>query len=144
MAVSFISSLNFVEILHQEPHQFRWSYTLESCIRVCSCERGRGAHSFAFLPFNFISGHYAVLNLNEINLFLLLGTPKVMLHECSAYLVISFDTFCDYEVFPHMSKFLWGSEGDGGHVSYDTIANSHVPEVEFASKLELVALILGI
>ena len=62
VAVSFISSLYVVEILHQEPHQFRWSYTLEACIRVCSCERGRGAHSF--------------------------------------------DTFCDYEVFPHVSKFL--------------------------------------
>lgn len=42
---------------------------------------GRRTYTFAFLPLDFKSCHHAILNFNEIHLFLLLSPPEVMLNK---------------------------------------------------------------
>lgn len=82
---------------------------------------GRRTYTFAFLPLDFKSCHHAILNFNEIHLFLLLSPLEVMLNKGSASIVVAFDTFCNQEVFPHMTKFLRGSERYRSHISYHSL-----------------------
>ena len=78
-------------LFYQELHQISWSDTLEARIRVCRRERSRGTYTLAVFPLYFVPCHYTILNFDEVHLFLLLGPPEVMLYECSASIIVSFE-----------------------------------------------------